>query len=135
MQQLKAELEKAWLMLDAANEKEQRGRETIETLKVEIDNLTKVPFYLNFLEELFSSSNAKNDWKFKFVVKLKILANSRRSRKNEYRLLKSDSERCTDSWGTQILNGTNFFLENLPDRGCSSSGMCLLGECQLGNVR
>ena len=42
LQQLKAELEKAWLMLDAANEKEQRGRETIETLKVEIDNLTKV---------------------------------------------------------------------------------------------
>jgi len=39
---LKAELEKAWLMLDAANEKEQRGRETIETLKVEIDNLTKL---------------------------------------------------------------------------------------------
>ena len=48
LQQLKAELEKAWLMLDAANEKEQRGRETIETLKVEIDNLTKVPFDLNF---------------------------------------------------------------------------------------
>ena len=41
-------MEKAWLMLDAANEKEQRGRETIETLKVEIDNLTKVPFNLNF---------------------------------------------------------------------------------------
>ena len=48
LQQLKAELEKAWLMLDAANEKEQRGRETIETLKVEIDNLTKVPSNLNF---------------------------------------------------------------------------------------
>lgn len=59
MQQLKAELEKAWLMLDAANEKEQRGRETIETLKVEIDNLTKVPFNFNFSRNYFDHQKLK----------------------------------------------------------------------------
>ena len=31
--QLKSEIEKAWLMLDSSNEKEQRARETVESLK------------------------------------------------------------------------------------------------------
>ena len=42
IQQLKQELEKAWKMVDAATERETRARETIQTLKLEIANLTKL---------------------------------------------------------------------------------------------
>ena len=40
--QLQSELEKAWVMLDASNEKENRARETIKALKIEVENLTKL---------------------------------------------------------------------------------------------
>ena len=36
------EIEKAWKMVDAAHEKETRARETIQALKQEITNLTKL---------------------------------------------------------------------------------------------
>ena len=39
---LRKELEKAWKMVDAAHEKEQRAKETIQSLKVEINNLSKL---------------------------------------------------------------------------------------------
>uniref|UniRef100_A0A8C9WL04 Cilia and flagella associated protein 58 n=1 Tax=Scleropages formosus TaxID=113540 RepID=A0A8C9WL04_SCLFO len=39
---LKKEVEKAWEMVDTANDKEQRAKETIEGLKEEIANLTKI---------------------------------------------------------------------------------------------
>ncbi|MGH0129389.1 UNVERIFIED_CONTAM: hypothetical protein FKN15_024118, partial [Acipenser sinensis] len=39
---LKKEIEKAWKMVDAAHEKEQRAKETIHALKQEIANLTKL---------------------------------------------------------------------------------------------
>lgn len=39
---LKKEIEKAWKMVDAAHEKETRARETIQSLKLEIANLTKL---------------------------------------------------------------------------------------------
>lgn len=39
---LKKEIEKAWKMVDAAHEKETRARETIQALKHEITNLTKL---------------------------------------------------------------------------------------------
>ena len=39
---LKKEIEKAWKMVDTAQEGEERARETIETLNTEIQNLTKV---------------------------------------------------------------------------------------------
>jgi len=42
IQQLKQELEKAWKMVDTATERETRARETIQNLKVEIANLTKL---------------------------------------------------------------------------------------------
>jgi len=42
IQQLKQELEKAWKMVDAATDRESRARETIQSLKVEIANLTKL---------------------------------------------------------------------------------------------
>lgn len=42
IQQLKQELEKAWKMVDTATERETRARETIQSLKVEISNLTKL---------------------------------------------------------------------------------------------
>ncbi|XP_077972607.1 cilia- and flagella-associated protein 58-like [Styela clava] len=42
IQQLKTELEKAWRMVDSATEKETRTRETIQSLKLEIANLTKL---------------------------------------------------------------------------------------------
>uniref|UniRef100_F7BEI8 Cilia- and flagella-associated protein 58 n=2 Tax=Ciona intestinalis TaxID=7719 RepID=F7BEI8_CIOIN len=42
IQQLKQELEKAWKMVDAATERETRARETIQSLKLEIANLTKL---------------------------------------------------------------------------------------------
>ncbi|XP_022254756.1 cilia- and flagella-associated protein 58-like isoform X2 [Limulus polyphemus] len=41
-QEFQKELEKAWKLVDGAREKEQRGRETIQMLKVEISNLTKL---------------------------------------------------------------------------------------------
>lgn len=40
--QLKKEIEKAWKMVDASQEKEQRARETIQSLKLEIFNLSKL---------------------------------------------------------------------------------------------
>ena len=39
---LPQEIEKAWKMVDAAHEKETRARETIQALKQEITNLTKL---------------------------------------------------------------------------------------------
>jgi len=39
---LKKEIEKAWKMVDAAHDKETRARETIQALKLEITNLTKL---------------------------------------------------------------------------------------------
>ena len=39
---LKQEIEKAWKMVDAAHEKETRARETIQSLKLEISNLSKL---------------------------------------------------------------------------------------------
>ena len=39
---LKKEIEKAWKMVDMTQEREERARETIETLNTEIQNLTKV---------------------------------------------------------------------------------------------
>lgn len=36
------EIEKAWKMVDAAHEKETRARETIQSLKQEISNLSKL---------------------------------------------------------------------------------------------
>ncbi|XP_060555610.1 cilia- and flagella-associated protein 58-like [Ruditapes philippinarum] len=39
---LKKEIEKAWKMVDAAHEKETRARETIQSLKLEIANLSKL---------------------------------------------------------------------------------------------
>lgn len=39
---LQQEIEKAWKMVDTAHEKESRARETIESLKNEIANLTKL---------------------------------------------------------------------------------------------
>ncbi|XP_074640823.1 cilia- and flagella-associated protein 58-like [Tubulanus polymorphus] len=39
---LKKEIEKAWKMVDAAHEKETRARETIQQLKLEISNLSKL---------------------------------------------------------------------------------------------
>ncbi|XP_067657112.1 cilia- and flagella-associated protein 58-like [Haliotis asinina] len=39
---LKKEIEKAWKMVDAAHEKETRARETIQSLKMEISNLSKL---------------------------------------------------------------------------------------------
>ncbi|XP_041369085.1 cilia- and flagella-associated protein 58-like [Gigantopelta aegis] len=39
---LKKEIEKAWKMVDAAHEKETRARETIQSLKTEISNLSKL---------------------------------------------------------------------------------------------
>ena len=36
------EIEKAWKMVDAAHEKETRARETIQSLKLEIANLSKL---------------------------------------------------------------------------------------------
>ncbi|KAL5022872.1 hypothetical protein ScPMuIL_002027 [Solemya velum] len=39
---LKKEIEKAWKMVDAAHEKETRARETIQSLKMEIANLSKL---------------------------------------------------------------------------------------------
>ena len=39
---LRKELEKAWKMVDAAHEKEQRAKETIQSLKIEINNLSKL---------------------------------------------------------------------------------------------
>ena len=40
IEQLKAELEKAWRLVDGAHDKENRARETIQQLKREIANLT-----------------------------------------------------------------------------------------------
>ncbi|XP_030841697.1 cilia- and flagella-associated protein 58 [Strongylocentrotus purpuratus] len=40
--QLKKEIEKAWKMVDASQEKEQRARETIQSLKLEITNLSRL---------------------------------------------------------------------------------------------
>lgn len=42
IQQLKQELEKAWKMVDTATDRETKARETIQNLKVEISNLTKL---------------------------------------------------------------------------------------------
>lgn len=42
IQQLKQELEKAWKMVDTATDRETKARETIQSLKVEISNLTKL---------------------------------------------------------------------------------------------
>lgn len=39
---LKQEIEKLWKMVDAAHEKESRARDTINQLKLEIANLTKL---------------------------------------------------------------------------------------------
>ena len=39
---LSQEIEKAWKMVDAAHEKETRARETIQSLKLEIANLSKL---------------------------------------------------------------------------------------------
>ena len=39
---LKKEIEKAWKMVDASNEKEQRAKETIQQLKMEIANLSRL---------------------------------------------------------------------------------------------
>lgn len=39
---LKKEIEKAWKMVDSAHEKETRARETIQSLKLEISNLSKL---------------------------------------------------------------------------------------------
>ena len=39
---LKREIEKAWKMVDAAHEKEQRAKETIQQLKLEITNLSRL---------------------------------------------------------------------------------------------
>ena len=36
------EIEKAWKMVDAAHEKEQRAKETIQSLRIEINNLSKL---------------------------------------------------------------------------------------------
>ena len=36
------EIERAWKMVDASHEKEQRARETIQSLKLEIANLSKL---------------------------------------------------------------------------------------------
>ena len=42
VEQLKAELDKAWRIVDGAHEKENRARETIQKLKGEIVNLTEL---------------------------------------------------------------------------------------------
>merc|ERR1719389_993409 len=39
---LKKEIEKAWKMVDASHEKEQRAKETIQQLKLEITNLSRL---------------------------------------------------------------------------------------------
>ncbi len=39
---LKKEIEKAWKMVDASHEKEQRAKETIQQLKMEIANLSRL---------------------------------------------------------------------------------------------
>merc|ERR1719253_1760692 len=39
---LKKEIERAWKMVEASHEKEQRAKETIHNLKVEISNLSKL---------------------------------------------------------------------------------------------
>jgi hypothetical protein len=39
---LKKEIEKAWKMVDASHEKEAKGKETIQQLKMEIANLTRL---------------------------------------------------------------------------------------------
>lgn len=39
---LKKEIEKAWKMVDASHEKEARAKETIQQLKLEISNLTRL---------------------------------------------------------------------------------------------
>lgn len=39
---LRKEIEKAWKMVDAAHEKEQRAKETIQSLRLEITNLSKL---------------------------------------------------------------------------------------------
>ena len=40
--QLKKEIDKAWKMVEASHDKEQRARETIGQLKQEIENLTRL---------------------------------------------------------------------------------------------
>ena len=42
VEQLKAELDKAWRIVDGAHEKENRARETIQKLKGEISNLSEL---------------------------------------------------------------------------------------------
>ncbi len=42
------EIEKAWKMVDMTAEREERARETIETLNTEIQNLTKVRLTRNY---------------------------------------------------------------------------------------
>jgi chromosome segregation ATPase len=39
---LRKEIEKAWKMVDAAHEKEQRAKETIQSLRIEINNLSRL---------------------------------------------------------------------------------------------
>lgn len=39
---LQKEIEKAWKMVDAAHEKEQRAKETIQSLRIEINNLSNL---------------------------------------------------------------------------------------------
>ncbi|CAF0915662.1 unnamed protein product [Adineta ricciae] len=39
---LRKEIEKAWKMVDAAHEKEQRAKETVQSLRLEINNLTNL---------------------------------------------------------------------------------------------
>lgn len=39
---LRKDIEKAWKMVDIAHEKEQRAKETIQTLRIEINNLSKL---------------------------------------------------------------------------------------------
>ena len=52
---LRKEIEKAWKMVDAAHEKEQRAKETIQSLRIEINNLSKLVEQGAGMKTFFSS--------------------------------------------------------------------------------
>ena len=63
---LKKEIEKAWKMVDTAQEGEERARETIETLNTEIQNLTKVRIDKKNTCERSRSGKKKQKVKFRY---------------------------------------------------------------------
>ncbi|CAF4377960.1 unnamed protein product [Rotaria magnacalcarata] len=105
---LRKEVEKAWKMVDAAHEKEQRAKETIQSLRIEINNLSKLVeqgagFTMGQEQDVNDLMKARDELSQKRDKLLNDITQLRRDL-DESAFKQSDLERKIHDFNEQILS-------------------------------